>query len=173
MLYIFGDSFSLPVEHKDEIVGPSGLVSYKPLEKNWTNIVNESLYGSINYVNDSMLGCSNEYIFYKLREKESSFKGGDCVIVQLTSFFREWFFEDKPHMANYITSKFRPGVDVTKEENTLLYKRTVKADWQWRLSFFQMQYNISILDLLSGNLMSKRKNWYFNVIETSAAIAIV
>ena len=130
MLYIFGDSFSLPVEHKDEIVGPSGLVSFKPLEKNWTNIVNESLYGSINYVNDSMLGCSNEYIFYKLREKESSFKGGDCVIVQLTSFFREWFFEDKPHMANYITSKFRPGVDVTKEENTALemYKRYLYSE---------------------------------------------
>ena len=27
-------------------------------------------------------------------------------------------------------------VIVTKEENTVLYKRTVKADWQWRLSFF-------------------------------------
>jgi hypothetical protein len=130
MLYIFGDSFSTPHEHKDEIVGPGGQVSFMPLEKNWTNIVNESLYGSSDHVNDSMLGCSNEYIFHKLSEKESSFRGGDCVIVQLTSFYREWFFEDKPHMANYMISKFTPGVEVTKEENTALemYKRYLYSE---------------------------------------------
>jgi hypothetical protein len=130
MLYIFGDSFSIPHNHKDEILGPNGQVSFMTLEKNWTSIVCESLYGSSDHVNDSMFGCSNEYIFHKLSEKEPSFKSGDCVIVQLTSFYREWFFEDKPHMANYITTKFLPGVDVTKEESDALemYKRYLYSE---------------------------------------------
>jgi hypothetical protein len=130
MLYIFGDSFSTPHEHKDEIIGPGGQVKFMPLEKNWTSIVNESLNDGNNYVNESILGCSNEYIFHKLSEKESAFKGGDYVIVQLTSFYREWFFEDKPHMANYLISKFTPGVHVTKEESDALemYKRYLYSE---------------------------------------------
>lgn len=125
MLYIFGDSFSVPDDHKHEIIGPTGPVKFHPLEKNWTRIVSESLIGSNNHVNDSIMGCSNEYIFHKLKEKEPLLKPGDCVIVQLTSYYREWFFEDKPHMANYMTTKFIPGLHITKEANEALemYKR--------------------------------------------------
>jgi hypothetical protein len=140
MLYIFGDSFCLPNEHRDEIVGPGGLVKFMPLEKNWTSIVCESLTGASNSVNESMLGCSNEYVFHKLSEWESSFKSGDCVIVQLTSFYREWFFEDKPHMANYMTAKFTPGIDITKEENTALemYKRYLYSEHRLFLHYNAM-----------------------------------
>jgi len=44
MLYIFGDSFSLPNAHKDEVIGINGPVTFMPLEKNWTDIVFESFY---------------------------------------------------------------------------------------------------------------------------------
>jgi hypothetical protein len=149
MLYIFGDSFATPHEHKDEIIGPGGQVLFIPLEKNWTRIVNESLNEGNNYINESILGCSNEYIFHKLSEKESSFKAGDCVIVQLTSFYREWFFEDKPHMANYITAKFTPGIHVTKEENTALemYKRYLYSEHR-----IFLHYN-AILDAITLRTM--------------------
>jgi hypothetical protein len=130
MLYVFGDSFSVPDAHKNEVIGPTGLVTFMPLEKNWTRIVSESLIGDDNHVNDSQLGCSNEYIFHTLRERESSFKSGDCVIVQLTSYYREWIFEDKPGMANFLNAKFVPGVHVTKEQAKALemYKKYLHSD---------------------------------------------
>lgn len=137
MLYIFGDSFSVPDAHKNEVVGPKGLVTFMPLEKNWTRIVSESIIGDDNHVNDALLGCSNEYILHTLRDRESSFKSGDCVIVQLTSYYREWFFEDKPGMANFINAKWVPGVHVTKEQAKALemYKQYLYSDHRLLLHY--------------------------------------
>lgn len=130
MLYIFGDSFSVPDAHKNEVVGPNGPVTFMPLEKNWTRIVSESIIGNDNHVNDAVLGCSNEYILHTLRNRESSFKSDDRVIVQLTSYYREWFFEDKPGMANFLNAKWVPGVNVTKEQAKALemYKQYMYSD---------------------------------------------
>lgn len=137
MLYIFGDSFSVPDAHKHETFGPKGLITFMPLEKNWTRIVSESIIGDDNHVNDALLGCSNEYILHTLRNRESSFKSGDRVIVQLTSYYREWFFEDKPGMANFINAKFVPGVHVTKEQANALemYKRHLYSDHRLLLHY--------------------------------------
>lgn len=150
MLYIFGDSFSTPHKHKDEVIGPNGRVSFTPLEKSWTAIVNESLNGGNNYVNESVLGCSNEYIFHKLSETEPSFNGGDYVIIQLTSFYREWFFQDKPHMANYLISKFTPGVHVTKEESKALemYKRYLYSEHRLFLHYNAIYDAITLRTIL-------------------------
>jgi hypothetical protein len=137
MLYIFGDSFSVPDAHKNEVIGPKGLMTFMPLEKNWTRIVSESIIGDDNHVNDAVLGCSNEYILHTLRDRESSFKSSDCVIIQLTSYYREWFFEDKPGMANFINAKFVPGVHVTKEQANALemYKRHLYSDHRLLLHY--------------------------------------
>ena len=141
MLYIFGDSFSTPHEHKSEVIGPNGIVSFLPLEKNWTSIVSEELTGSRNHVNESVLGCANEYIFHKLTERELSFKSGDYVIVQLTSHYREWFFEDKPHMGNYISTKFEPGVHASKEvtEALEMYKKYLYSDHRLIIHYIAMR----------------------------------
>jgi hypothetical protein len=141
MLYIFGDSFSTPHEHKSEVIGPNGIVSFLPLEKNWTSIVSEELTGSRNHVNESVLGCANEFIFHKLTERESSFKSGDYVIVQLTSYYREWFFEDKPHMGNYISAKFEPGVHASKEvtEALEMYKKYLYSDHRLIIHYIAMR----------------------------------
>jgi hypothetical protein len=137
MLYIFGDSFSVPDAHKNEVVGPKGPVTFMPLEKNWTRIVSESIIGDDNHVNDALLGCSNEYILHTLRTHESSFKSGDRVIVQLTSYYREWLFEDKPGMANFINAKWVPGVHVTKEQAKALemYKQHLYSDHRLLLHY--------------------------------------
>ena len=126
MLHIFGDSFSIPQNHMNEVFGPHGTtVTYIPLEKTWTTIVKESILGDSEYVNDSVLGCSNDYIYYKLVERESSFKEGDFVIIQPTSMHREWFFENKPYMAIQLATMITPGVDVTEEQYQAIemYKR--------------------------------------------------
>ena len=131
MLYVFGDSFSIPQKHMNEVFGPRGEpVSYIPLEKTWTTIVNENINEGSEYVNDAVLGCSNAYIYYRLVERESLFKEGDFVIIQLTSVHREWFFEDKPYMAIQLATKITPGIDVTEEQYQALemYKRHLYFD---------------------------------------------
>ena len=152
MLYIFGDSFSLPDAHKNEVVGPKGLVTFMPVEKSWTDIVSERLIGEDNHVNDAILGCSNEYILHTLRTRESSFKSGDYVIVQLTSYYREWFFEDKPGMANFINAKFVPGVHVTKEQANALemYKRHLYSDHRLLLHYDAILDAITFRTILYG-----------------------
>lgn len=152
MLYIFGDSFSLPDAHKNEVVGPKGLVTFMPVEKSWTDIVSERLIGEDNHVNDAILGCSNEYILHTLRTRESLFKSGDHVIVQLTSYYREWFFEDKPGMANFINAKFVPGVHVTKEQANALemYKRHLYSDHRLLLHYDAMLDAITFRTILYG-----------------------
>ena len=152
MLYVFGDSFSLPDAHKNEVVGPNGLVTFMPVEKSWTDIVSERLIGDDNHINDSVLGCSNEYILHTLRTRESSFKSGDYVIVQLTSYYREWFFEDKPGMANFINAKFVPGVHVTKEQANALemYKRHLYSDHRLLLHYDAILDAITFRTILYG-----------------------
>jgi hypothetical protein len=152
MLYIFGDSFSVPDAHKNETFGPKGLITFMPLEKNWTRIVSESLIGNDNHINDALLGCSNEYILHTLRDRESSFKSGDYVIVQLTSYYREWFFEDKPGMANFINAKFVPGVHVTKEQANALemYKKYLYSDHRLLLHYVAILDSITFRTKLYG-----------------------
>ena len=150
MLYVFGDSFSVPDAHKNEVMGPKGLITFMPLEKNWTRIVSESMIGDDNHVNDCALGCSNEYILHTLKTRESSFKSGDRVIVQLTSYYREWFFEDKPGMANFINAKFVPGVHVTKEQANALemYKRHLYSDHRLLLHYDAILDSITLRTML-------------------------
>lgn len=152
MLYIFGDSFSVPDAQKNEVIGPKGLVTFMPVEKSWTDIVSERLIGEDNHVNDAILGCSNEYILHTLRTRESSFTSGDYVIVQLTSYYREWFFEDKPGMANFINAKFVPGVHVTKEQANALemYKRHLYSDHRLLLHYDAILDAITFRTILYG-----------------------
>jgi hypothetical protein len=123
-----------------------------PLEKSWTDIVSERLIGNDNHVNDAILGCSNEYILHTLRTRESSFKSGDYVIIQLTSYYREWFFEDKPGMANFINAKFVPGVHVTKEQANALemYKRHLYSDHRLLLHYDAILDAITFRTILYG-----------------------
>ena len=125
MLYIFGDSFSIPHAHMKEVFGPDKTeVTYLPLEKSWTTIVSDAISNDP-HTNYAILGCSNDYIYQQLREKELLFKSGDRVIIQLTNLYREWFFENKPYMAIQLATMITPGVDVTEEQYQAIemYKR--------------------------------------------------
>jgi hypothetical protein len=72
-----------------------------PLEKNWTDIVSEKLTGSVEHVNDSLIGCANEYIFHNLMTRMSQFKDGDCVIACISSSDRRWLIERLPEFGNW------------------------------------------------------------------------
>lgn len=153
MLYVFGDSFSLPDAVKHNVIGPGGkVVNFLPLEKAWPDIVFESITSDTSYINDAQLGCSNEYVLHTLRNRESSFKSGDCVIVQLTSYYREWFFEDKPQMGNFLNAKFVPGVHVTVEQAKALemYQRHLYSEHRLLLHYDAILDAITFRTILYG-----------------------
>jgi len=153
MLHVFGDSFSIPDSHRNEVFGPKGTpITYLPLEKNWTTIVNESIYGNSEYENHAVLGCSNDYIYYKLFEKEPFFKDGDCIIIQLTSMYREWFFENKPYLATNLGISLTPDVEVTKKEYEALemYKRHLYFEKRPLIRFNMFLDSLSLRTQLYG-----------------------
>lgn len=89
MLWVFGDSFSVPREYMK-----------LPTHPLWTELVTEGLKEpEIRYC--SQWGVSNEWIINELMTKQSQFEVGDKVILQLTSPDRQWFFEDNPSIGNF------------------------------------------------------------------------
>ena len=145
MLHIFGDSFSIPHAHMKEVFGPNKTeVTYLPLEKSWTTLVSDAI-SKDPHANYAILGCSNDYIYQQLREKEATFKSGDCVIIQLTNLYREWFFENKPYMAVHMATEMTPGVDITEQEYAALemYKRHLYSERRLVLHYH------TLLDALS------------------------
>lgn len=106
-LWIFGDSFSVA---RSEI--NKGDIEAWPL---WHEIVTHNL-NLEGYYNYSQWGVSNEYIFDQFIKYQLEYKEGDCIVIQLTSSSRQWFFEDRPELANfYIT-------DIDKILNDVEYK---------------------------------------------------
>ena len=83
-LYIFGDSFT---------------VDYKT-DWTWTRQLADKLRVDA-MMNNSIIGCSNEWIMHKVKEVRHKITQDDIVVVVLTSPYRYWFFEDKPELSNY------------------------------------------------------------------------
>mgnify|MGYP007061963241 CR=1 FL=1 len=156
MLYMFGDSFSIPESHKTEVFGPDGKsVTYLPLEKSWTTLVNEEFFRDSEIVSDAVLGCSNDYIYQQICIRESSFKTGDYVLVQLTSLHREWFFKDKPYLSN--THNLLGNLDqldssITKEQQTALqmYMQYLHSDHRLILHYNAILDSINFRTKLYG-----------------------
>tara|TARA_X000001036_G_scaffold120973_1_gene114533 strand:- start:1831 stop:2625 length:795 start_codon:yes stop_codon:yes gene_type:complete len=83
-LYIFGDSFT---------------VDYKT-DWTWTRQLADKLRVDAMF-NDSIIGCSNEWIMSKVKENQDKITKDDIVVIVLTSPYRYWFFKDKPELSNY------------------------------------------------------------------------
>ena len=83
-LYIFGDSFT---------------VDYQT-DWTWTRQLASKLRVDA-MLNDSIIGCSNEWIMHKVKEQRDKITKDDIVVVVLTSPYRYWFFKDKPELSNY------------------------------------------------------------------------
>ena len=99
MLYVFGDSFAVDIQHMDEsnrVRELNKLPQFQSLNNNWVNLVSNKLTGTVTHNNYAMAGCSNEYIFHTLMQHKDKFKSNDCVIVVLTDCNRRWFVEQYP-----------------------------------------------------------------------------
>lgn len=130
MLYVFGDSYSCDSKYYDT-VNKERNHKFLPLEKNWTSILSEKLTGSIEHINDSIVGCSNEFIFHRLMTRMSELKKGDYVVVSATSVNRRWLIERRPDVAlHHATSNINAEPGITKEESDaiLQYTRYLHSD---------------------------------------------
>ncbi len=83
-LYIFGDSFTVDYE----------------ADWTWTRQLASKLRVDA-MMNNSIIGCSNDWILTKIKEQEEKLQKDDVVLVVLTSPYRFWFFKDKPELSNF------------------------------------------------------------------------
>jgi hypothetical protein len=124
MLYTFGDSYSCDSKYYDT-VNKERIHKFLPLEKNWTSILSEKLTGNIEHINDSIVGCSNEFIFHRLMTRISEFKEGDYVVVSATSVNRRWLIERRPDVAlHHATANINQEPGITKEERAAILQYT-------------------------------------------------
>jgi len=124
MLYVFGDSYSCDSKYYDS-VNKERTDKFLPLEKNWTSILSEKLTGNIEHINDSVVGCANEFIFFMLQRRMPEFKKGDFVIVSTTSVDRRWLIERRPDIALHTaTSNIDAETGITKQEREAILQYT-------------------------------------------------
>tara|TARA_B110000977_G_C10923657_1_gene434158 strand:+ start:120 stop:890 length:771 start_codon:yes stop_codon:yes gene_type:complete len=150
-LWVFGDSFSTPQEQMTLMTRSSGAEPFVPLNKTWTRIVSEGLTKHPKHQNYAVQGCSNEYIWATLLHSYSKIEKGDWVVVQATSPLRNWFWEDRPQLANHYNTRFIPGVDASKAEIKAIdhYQRHLDTSFlnisNFRMSVCAIQYVASQL----------------------------
>ena len=129
---MFGDSFSSPHEQLTQITfSDQSDYPYQSLEMNWCGLVSEKLNGSATHINDAILGCPNEYIYQGLLHRFDEMQAGDQVIVQLSSYDRQWFIEDKPHLSNFESTNASSRTEIPKQTQKaidMFYKNLLKIE---------------------------------------------
>jgi len=124
MLYVFGDSYSCDSKYYDS-VNKERTRKFLPLEKNWTSILSEKLTGNIEHINDSVVGCANEFIFHRLMTRLPELKDGDYVVVSATSVNRRWLIERRPDVAlHHATANINEEPGITTEERAAILQYT-------------------------------------------------
>ena len=125
MLWVFGDSFSIPTDTIEKINSERASCNQPPIfpiKENWIDIVSKKLTDTNVHQNFSLRGCSNEFIYQQLRIQMPNIAPGDYVIVVLTAKSRRWLLKDWPQLANWAKFDFK-GV----ESDNLVDKKALGA----------------------------------------------
>lgn len=100
MLYIFGDSYSMPLGEKI----PRSTFHSDPVnitrDTCWIDLVAKGLNKKSATIT-AMMGVSNEWILKSILDQLSNIKDGDTVIIQSTAPARHWFLKD-PSFSNIV-----------------------------------------------------------------------
>tara|TARA_B110000503_G_scaffold11822_1_gene15973 strand:+ start:286 stop:1005 length:720 start_codon:yes stop_codon:yes gene_type:complete len=98
-LWIFGDSFSIPISFLGEPFAVKAKIDPNIYKTNWIEEVANKL--SIDELQVfAEFGVSNEWIFKEAFDQAKNFKSNDYIIVQLTNSNRHWFFPNEPSESN-------------------------------------------------------------------------
>ena len=135
-LWIFGDSFSMPLPTDSEFDSwPLQLARRLGVE------------ASMNF---AMPGISNDYIFHRLSEHLNQTEEGDYIVIQTTNKSRQWFFED-PVLSNYCIRDIQKYI--TKEQNHALaeYVTHLQSDNLDELRFVQFSLALERITQLASH----------------------
>lgn len=117
MIWIFGDSYSETLRNAKTWADWN---TYQQLEKNWIDILSDKLDSE--YHSFSRYGTANDFIFSELLKNNHLFKKNDYVIIVPTHMNRKWFFEDRPHLANFVNCIIDD--QISKDENRAIKEYT-------------------------------------------------
>lgn len=162
MLHVFGCSFSTAHNHKDSLIGKGGEPpKFEPIEYTWTEIVSKHLIGTTEHNNTALCGVGNDFIFDSFSNALPHIQHGDYVIIQTTAFLREWVFEDRPEMSNFLLAEYDVGIHISqKEKDTLelyrqhlysehkqkiMYNAFMQAFFSWAIPFSEINVKMLIL----------------------------
>lgn len=129
-LWIFGDSYSIPLDYVDSDTALKAGVNSENYYTNWIKEVSNNLHVDELKIY-SNFGVSNEWIFKNVMEQSNNFSPEDYVIVQLTNSNRHWWFPDEPAASNLAQSVFDPSWSKDKKkaiENHLKYLQNDQMD---------------------------------------------
>ena len=124
-LWIYGDSFSVP-NNKD-----SGV------EKTWLEIVSNNL--NLRVQNFSEMGISNDFIYHEIIRTNKEWCENDLVIVQLTAPWREWFFEDFPHLSNFSNCSWHKDLEDAQVAAVEEYSKYLVNDRKHLVQYHMIQ----------------------------------
>lgn len=162
MLHVFGCSFSTSHKHKGALLREDGKnAEFLPIEHTWTELVSKHLTGTTEHNNTALCGIGNDVIFDLFSNALPEIQHGDYVIVQPTSFLREWIFEDRPEISNFLSAKYNVGTHLSQEEADALelytqhlyserkqkirYDAFMQAFFSWAIPFSEINVKMLIL----------------------------
>ncbi len=135
-LWVFGDSFAFQ-DQKDI-----------DCRRVWPQQLATKLSGVMRrpfkMVNLSLLGSSQDYAWFKIREHLDQMQPHDYMVVLLTSANRVWFFEDMPHLSSSHVIDFD---EVVGEERSRAAELYIKHMQRPVADFMAMDHRLAWLDL--------------------------
>ncbi len=140
-LFVIGDSFSYP--HKTKI-------------KLWPHLVADYLGSrlgkSVDVVNTSMIGCSQDFIWKQFNDIENSISSEDFLVMILTSCDRFWVIEQRPEWSN-----LRSIENIEQVTNDIEFQKIILGFMTriWRDSLAR-QHQDQRLGYLSYRVMKKK-----------------
>lgn len=130
-LYLYGDSYAS--EHN--------------LDYQWYKHL-----GAKNIINRAVEGSSNDYIAHSLEQDRSLHSSRDLIIICSTHHSRQWFFEHRPDLGNYL------GIQDLDDQLDFLEFESLK------------QYVVRLLNPLQDSIRGIAYSAYFqSVIDSSSA----
>jgi hypothetical protein len=139
-LWIFGDSFSVARENINK-----GDIDNWPL---WHELLANNL-GLAGYLNYAQWGVSNEYILEQFLTRQMEYEPGDCIVIQLTSSSRQWFFKDRPEIANFYIANMQDAVTNNEAKAIEMYIKYLHRPEMDELRYFML---VKTLEKISQDL---------------------
>jgi hypothetical protein len=150
-LWVFGDSYSIPIEGIPRSVVSMMNIDTNIYNTNWIKEVGKLLPTSKANV-CAEFGISNEWIFKNVMEQSSNFELNDHVIIQLTNSNRHWFFPDIPAESNIIQMISHPEWSKGKQNAVEGYIKHLQNDQLDNIIYSAIIHSFMYLKLVLPNI---------------------